>query len=181
MKFLTLAECSHWLDQHQFQVEHPDVSKSKEGFVYLTSESPIQTLSVPEDSWGRLLFSNDLRNVIGSREVLLWITSWALYDPEEMEIFNDFRRTYGETRRLIDVPAQLIDTRQDQDAWTLLQLLHLMFIFNWEGFVLGADRQCEIRLADEIVEVHTVPPDQSVSINKMTEKWDELPSQSVSY
>lgn len=150
-------QCSQWLSSRQFQFEEA-VSGPRyvEGFVFLPSDGFSAVFNIPDDSRIQVMLTQRLAHWPEGQDVLLWMTSWATYREEEMEVFLEFRRQSGETRPLINAPGHLLNTASTEDVWTMRQLLLLMTAFNWEGFVLQADRQLILWMADSVVETYTL-------------------------
>ena len=103
----------------------------------------------------QLFLSRRLAQWIQNRDILLWVTSWAQYTPEEMEMFSDFRQGFGEQRHLIDAPGHLFTNGDAGDLRHITSILLFIMAFNWEGFVLSGDTRSIIWMADEMLETST--------------------------
>jgi len=154
MQVLSESECANWLSSHGYTFKNVVGLEGQEGYVSLPASHYRSVFKMPvsTDARTQLFLSRHLAEWIQSSDVLLWVTSWALYTPEEMKMFLDFRQSFGEQRRLIDAPGHLFQNGDADDVRHTTSLLLYMMAFNWEGFVLSHDAQSIIWMADEILE-----------------------------
>jgi hypothetical protein len=67
---------------------------------------------------------------------LVWFTDWSVW-PDRMHIFDRFRLSYGETRRLIDSPGHVFDQKEIKDATSFVTIAAL---FLWDCYVVSHQR-----------------------------------------
>lgn len=65
---------------------------------------------------------------------LVWLDDWSVWPSgERMHIFERFRLSYGESRRLIDAPGHIFGQAEIEDA---LSFVTLAVLFLWDCYVL---------------------------------------------
>jgi hypothetical protein len=170
VKILNDDECEQWLAAHRYDYNAPVRAKGREGHVSLPADGMRHVFEMPSDAATQLPLAHRLARWLGGPDVLLWFTAWAVYRPEQMAVFCEYRRRFGEQRRLIDAPGHLLEMTRAEDVWAAGQLLLFMTAFNWEGFVLQGDRRSVIWMADEIVETYTRDPEKAAEVKSMMEE-----------
>lgn len=158
MQVLSDSECASWLSTHGYTFRGGNRSKGEEGYVRLPASHYRSVFKMPvsTDARTQLFLSHHLAEWIqSSLDTLLWVTSWASYTSEEMEMFLEFRQGFGEQRQLIDAPGHLFQSGDMDNINHITSILLFMMAFNWEGFVLSSDAQTIIWMADEILETST--------------------------
>jgi hypothetical protein len=66
---------------------------------------------------------------------LVWFDDWAVWPSgQRMHIFDRFRLSYGETRRLIDSPGHIFDRDEIEDA---ISFVTIAALFLWDCYVVG--------------------------------------------
>ena len=76
----------------------------------------------------------DLASFEGGNETLVWFTEWSVWpSSERMHIFERFRLSYGETRRLIESPGHLYMQGEYED---LLSCVTIGVLFLWDVFIV---------------------------------------------
>lgn len=166
MQVLSDSECANWLSAHGYTFQDVNRSEGQEGHIRLPASYHRSAfeMSVSTDARTQIFLSHRLAQWIQGSDVLLWVTSWALYTPEEMEMFLDFRQSFGEQRHLIDAPGHLFQSGDADDLRRTASILLFMMAFNWEGFVLSSDGKSIIWMADEILETSAKKKDKDIQI-----------------
>jgi hypothetical protein len=105
-------------------------------------------------------------------EVCVYITGWGVA-TEHLDLFYGYRRSVGETRRLIEAPVHLFEPTENE---ALISLLCIVFYFFWDAWVfdlggrsllrISHDGWLEIRVGDEklIKDIAAALEDYKVSI-----------------
>jgi len=69
---------------------------------------------------------------------LVWFTDWSVWPSgQRMHVFDRFRLSYGETRRLIDSPGHVFDQKEIEDATSFVAIAAL---FLWDCYVVSQRR-----------------------------------------
>jgi hypothetical protein len=69
---------------------------------------------------------------------LVWFHDWAVWPSgQRMHIFDRFRTSYGENRRLIDSPGHVFDQNEIEDA---ISFVTLAALFLWDCYVVTPKR-----------------------------------------
>ena len=69
---------------------------------------------------------------------LVWFANWAVWPSgQRMHIFDRFRLSYGETRRLIDSPGHVFDQKEIADATSFVTIAAL---FLWDCYAVSQQR-----------------------------------------
>jgi hypothetical protein len=63
--------------------------------------------------------------------VCLYVTGWGIA-TEHLDLFDRYRRSFGENRSLIQAPAHLFE-RTDKDAF--ISILCMVFFFSWDASI----------------------------------------------
>jgi hypothetical protein len=157
MQVLSDSECASWLSTHGYEFQDVNRAEGLEGYICLPASHYRSVFKMPvsADARTQLFLSRRLAQWIQSSDVMLWITSWAVYTPEEMDVFVDLRQGFGEQRRLVDAPGHLFHTGDAEELRHTASILLLMMAFNWEGFVVSSDAQSILWMADEMLETST--------------------------
>jgi hypothetical protein len=88
--------------------------------------------SVPGDSAKKTVLSKTLANLLmRESEIYLYITAWNVF-ADHMDLFYGYRRSFGETRLLIDVPFHIFDPNEKDE---LISVLCMIFYFFWDAWV----------------------------------------------
>lgn len=95
-----------------------------------------QRFDIPEDAGRRVaLVATHLNERAGASSTLVWFTEWGVWpSSERRHIFDRFRASYGEHRRLIDVPGHLLSVEERDE---LLSLVTLGVLFLWDVYVVA--------------------------------------------
>lgn len=128
MQFLTFEESRAWCRANNIPLtdrEEP-VVPTRTG-----------TFKIPVDSGQRIALVRGHFEDFLEEELLVWITEWGVWPSSERpHIFQRFRASYGEHRPLIEVPAQLFNSDEHEDA---LSTATLATLFLWDCYVIGKD------------------------------------------
>ena len=69
--------------------------------------------------------------------ILVWFDDWLVWQAgQRMHIFDRLRMSYGESRRIIDTPAQLFQQIEIEDA---ISFVIIAVLFLWDCYVLCPD------------------------------------------
>lgn len=141
MKTLTDEECSEWLASRKL-VEDPYYSAKLRPLHY-------EQYRIPSNASGSSAMIRSIVECLKPFEtVLLQVTDWALYQPDEMAVVAQIRGAIGEQRPLIASPGHVLDaTERDlligflalitSFGWTAyLYFDHGTTLFSWEGELL---------------------------------------------
>lgn len=63
--------------------------------------------------------------------VCLYVTCWGIA-TEHLDLFDRYRRSFGEKRPLIEAPVHLFE-RSDEDAF--ISILCMVFFFSWDASI----------------------------------------------
>ena len=129
MESLTRQQASDWCQAHGIALDErgrPDRPGAAAVF------------DIPVDSGARVaLVAGQAQAFQNSRETLLWFTDWSVWPSSERpHIFTRFRASYGETRRLGDIPAHLFAAAEYEDA---VSFVTLGALFLWDVFLVGSE------------------------------------------
>jgi hypothetical protein len=113
------------------------------------------TYSIPSDSGrktalARLLAYLLLRNT----SVCVYVSGWGVWgSSENLDLFYGYRRSFGESRLLMEAPVHLFE-RSGEDAF--VSILCMVFYFFWDAWVFDIEGKALVRIShDEWLEVRT--------------------------
>jgi len=97
------------------------------------------TFRIPQDSQKRVAMAQRaMRPFADQKALLVWFDDWSVWQSgQRMHIFDRFRASYGETRKLIDRPAQLFEQGDIEDA---ISFVTIAVLFLWDCYVLCSDQ-----------------------------------------
>jgi hypothetical protein len=105
MHFLSLAECQAWvrdiapLDSRDVP-EHPSRSS-------LYARGPLAATTE---------FCRRLEQALMPREaLLLWVTDWGIWSPENLHLYYRLRQSYGDLGQLKDAPGHFFHAHEAAD------------------------------------------------------------------
>jgi hypothetical protein len=83
-------------------------------------------------------------------EALLWIDEWGIWGVcENMNLFLGYRKSLGESSKLIDKPGHLFSKDDLDAAWSLVSMV---LYFSWGAVLFSPARQILIRIShDELL------------------------------
>jgi hypothetical protein len=122
VKFLSKHDAMRWCSDNYFALNDwgvPDCS------------SPERKFDIPVDAQHRVrLVKSIMEEFVGATSLLVWFDDWMVWESGQWHpLVNRLRQSYGETRRLIDVPAQLFESGETEDA-TSFVVVAVLFLFD---------------------------------------------------
>ncbi len=126
MKILSREETALWCSQHEIALD--DFGRPERLDAYAKFE-------IPEDAGKRVrLVSQRMRAFDQTPIFLVWFGNWSVWPSgQRMHVFDRFRMSYGETRRLIDSPGHLFVEAELEDA---ISFVTLAVLFLWDCYVV---------------------------------------------
>lgn len=90
---------------------------------------------IPQDAGQRVsLVARSMAAFADENELLVWFHDWGVWPSgERMHIFDRFRKSYGESRRLIDSPGHIFSGNEIEDA---ISFVTLSVLFLWDCYIL---------------------------------------------
>lgn len=133
MKVLSKQETMLWCQVHHIALSDgglPERSDAKLKF------------NIPADSQRRVyLVTQAMKAFEDEPDILVWLDDWSAWPSgQRMHVFDRFRMSYGETRRLIDSPGHVFDQTQLEDATSLATIAVL---FLW-GCYIVVPKRCKL-------------------------------------
>src|SRR5215510_11099588 len=109
MRVLSTQETVEWCRAHHVALSNwglPERSDADFGF------------AIPEDVQKRVSLVGEAMEAFRDEPLLLvWFADWAVWPSgQRMHVFDRFRMSYGETRRLIDSPGHVFDRAELEDG-----------------------------------------------------------------
>jgi hypothetical protein len=94
---------------------------------------------IPEDAQKRVVLTKRaMEAFLDESTILVWFDDWAVWQAgQRMQIFDRMRLSYGESRRIIDAPAQRFEQSEMDDA---ISFVIVAVIFLWDCYVLCPNR-----------------------------------------
>jgi hypothetical protein len=84
------------------------------------------------------LVSEGMRSFRDEPVFLVWFDDWSVWPSgQRMHVFDRFRMSYGETRRLIESPGHVFGNREIEDA---ISFVTLGVLFLWDCYVVTPNR-----------------------------------------
>jgi hypothetical protein len=115
---------------------------------------------------------------IGAPGGVLCITGWGT-SPQNMELFDGYRRSLGEYRALHDAPIHLFSPSSSKQ---LECLLDLVLCFGWDCFFFDNTLRCLVKVShDGYVDVRCADPDglrsslahlEGLDLERCESDWD---------
>lgn len=109
---------------------------------------------IPGDSGEKTFFARYIADVLKAfDEAIVWIDEFMVWpSAENWPLFHGFRRSFGETRVLIDAPGHLV-TPADSDA--VFSLLSMVLYFVWGAIAAPGSGDLLIRIShDEMADIY---------------------------
>ncbi len=128
MKFINKVEAIRWCEEHS-------IALNQKGLPVII-EDKINQFSIPPDSGKKIaLVKQQFEQFRSEEEILIWILEWGVWlSSERMHIFDRFRESYGEKRKLHEIEAHIFNKDEYEDA---LSFLSLAVLFFWDCYVLN--------------------------------------------
>lgn len=122
VSFLSKHDAMQWCSENYFALNErgfPDCS------------SPERKFNIPVDAGQRVhLVRRTMEEFASATSLLVWFSDWAVWPSGQWPPLVDrLRISYGETRKLIDVPAQLFESGEVEDA-TSFVVAAVLFLFD---------------------------------------------------
>lgn len=126
VKVLSREETRLWCRQR-------DIALSERGLPQRPDEAA--RFKIPEDAGKRVfLVARGMRAFSASPLFLVWFDDWSVWPSgQRMHVFERFRMSYGETRRLIDSPGHVFEHGEIEDA---ISFVTLAVLFLWDCYVV---------------------------------------------
>jgi hypothetical protein len=123
MKVLSRQEAMYWCQAHGVALDNwglPERSDAESRF------------EIPNDAQKRVyLVSQAMKAFDGDPLLLVWFHDWSVWPSgQRMHVFDRFRRSYGETRPLIDSPGHLFEGSEIEDAISFVTVA-VLFLWDW--------------------------------------------------
>jgi hypothetical protein len=131
MMILSKEETTSWCGQH-------DILLSDYG---LPAKSDCdEKFKIPVDAGQRVyLVSQGMRAFANEPLFLVWFDDWSVWPSgQRMHVFDRFRMSYGETRRLIHSPGHVFVQTEIEDA---ISFVTIAVIFLWDCYVITPKRR----------------------------------------
>jgi hypothetical protein len=130
MKIISREETITWCHQNEIVLTargQPELTDATTQF------------KIPVDAQKRVyLASQDMRAFASEPLFLVWFDDWAFWPSgQRMHIFDRFRMSYGESRRLIDSPGHIFDREEIEDA---ISFVTFAVLFLWDCYVVSPKR-----------------------------------------
>jgi hypothetical protein len=130
MRVLSRQEAAAWCQEHHVALSNlglPELSDAGLKF------------KIPGDAQKRVYLVNQAMEAFADEPShLVWFHDWSVWPSgQRMHIFDRFRLSYGETRRLIDSPGHVFDQKEIEDATSFVTIAAL---FLWDCYVVSQQR-----------------------------------------
>jgi hypothetical protein len=114
MRTITRGQANQWCETHE---------------IALTDSA--HEFKIPKDAGERVyLVAKSMASFETSREVLIWFDDWSVWpSSQRMHLFDRLRLSYGESRSLSAVPAQIFDQSEFEDVVSFVTL-GVLFLFD---------------------------------------------------
>ncbi|MGJ4946764.1 hypothetical protein [Bradyrhizobium sp. HKCCYLS20291] len=122
VEFMSRREATKWCTINQVSLDQTGLPDCAD---------PEQKFDIPVDAQKRVqLVRAIMQEFSESRSLLVWLDDWMVWESGQwMPLFSRLRLSYGETRRLIEAPAQLFSVDQIEDA-TSFVVASVLFLFD---------------------------------------------------
>jgi hypothetical protein len=126
MHVLSTEETRRWCQDHQ-------VGLSERGIADIPRSAT--RFKIPADAGRRVYLVNSrMRAFANEPSLLVWFNDWSVWPSgQRMHVFERFRRSYGETRQLIDSPGHVFALEEFEDA---VSFVTLAVLFLWDCYVV---------------------------------------------
>ncbi|HZR86025.1 MAG TPA: hypothetical protein VFB02_04435 [Bradyrhizobium sp.] len=148
VKFFSKHEAMNWCAENKFALNDrgfPDCSSAEQKF------------DIPIDAQKRVaLVKRIMGEFVNSTNLLIWYDDWMVWESGQwMPLVLRLRESYGEGRKLIDIPAQLFGNGEIEDA-TSFVVIAVLFLF--DCYIICSDQRRIIHFShDEWGLAKTVP------------------------
>ena len=130
MRSLSKQETELWCRLHEIALNNSGLPERSDASV---------RFDIPADTQKRVaLVARGMEAFRHSPQILVWFDDWNVWPSgQRMHIFERFRMSYGETRRLIETPAHIFEEGDYEDA---VSFVTLAVMFLWDCYVTTAKR-----------------------------------------
>lgn len=145
MKTIDLNETKTWL-QNKSLIE-------SDGKLTLHQFKKVASCKIPRDSGKKTVLAKSLAGIFEhDTEALLWINEFGIWpSSEDANLFNGFRKSFGETKPLHEKPGHIFSK---DDIKTIISLLAMTFYFCWGAIVLSTGENILFKIShDEIIDI----------------------------
>lgn len=127
MKVLSPQEAATWCQAHQVALSDRGLPER--------SDADLK-FEIPRDAQKRVyLVSQAMEAFVDEPLFLVRFDDWSVWPSgQRMHVFDRLRRSYGETRRLIDSPGHIFDGTEIEDATSFVTIAAL---FLWDCYVVN--------------------------------------------
>jgi len=130
MKVLSKQEATKWCRAYDVALSQWDLPELSD---------PDLKFEIPCDAQRRVALVRAAMEAFGSESLfLVWFDDWSVWPSgQRMHVFDRFRMSYGETRRLIDSPGHLFEGAEIEDGTSFVTIAAL---FLWDCYVVNPCR-----------------------------------------
>jgi hypothetical protein len=127
MRALSRQEAAAWCQAHSVALSNRGLPER--------SDADLK-FEIPRDAQKRVyLVKQAMEAFAGEPSYLVWFDDWSVWPSgQRMHVFDRFRLSYGETRRLIDSPGHVFDQKEIEDATSFVTIAVL---FLWDCYVVS--------------------------------------------
>jgi hypothetical protein len=122
MRTITRGQANQWCETHEIAVTDR----------FLPAR-PISAheFKIPKDAGERVyLVAKSMTSFETSKEILIWFDDWGVWpSSQRMHLFDRLRLSYGESRPLSVVPAQIFEQSEFEDVVSFVTL-GVLFLFD---------------------------------------------------
>jgi len=131
MNVLSKQEAMLWCQAHHIDLSDRGLPRR--------SDADLK-FQIPPDAQKRVYLVNQAMEAFEDEPLLLvWFDDWSVWPSgQRMHVFERFRMSYGETRRLIDSPAHLFSQTETEDAKSFVTIAVL---FLWDSYIVVPNRR----------------------------------------
>ena len=111
------------------------------------------TYSIPRDSGAKTALSRVFAYLLLRKSsVCIYVSGWGVWgSSENLDLFYGYRRSFGESRPLIEAPVHLFEPTEED---TFVSILCMVFYFVWDAWVFDIEGKALVRIShDEWLEV----------------------------
>jgi hypothetical protein len=122
VSFLSKSDAMRWCADNHFALDDwglPDCS------------SPATKFDIPVDAQKRVhLVKRFMQEFVNSASLLVWFNDWMVWESGQwMPLVHRLRTSFGESRKIVEIPAQLFASGEIEDA-TSFAVIAVLFLFD---------------------------------------------------
>jgi hypothetical protein len=109
--------------------------------------------SIPPDSGRKTALSKLFAHLLlGNPNTCVYVSGWDVWaSSENPDLFYGYRRSFGETRPLMEAPVHLFE---QTEADTFVSILSMAFYFIWDAWIFDTEGKALVKIShDEWFEV----------------------------